>query len=303
MRVRNCLHNTMLSIGVVLALISGICQVQAQTESPTDDLLEVLTAEGVELTDGLAVTIPKPMIYDGQGPAERQQALEELAGKVGWQRFSRNSVVAPVMIDIKYIKNDRGAKVGHRIHHAFVAYADLDTLRDEEMMERIFGRPGDSDDAGGVATQEVPGSVLARMGLDSSEGSPDSFAYVTLPLLNKVTVRGVIRMQRREGPKWFELAWQLEPRFARSGEFANTWTKIERNAVGKPIESAPVPYSGCAGFVSVHQIDDASHQLLIETRMVLYEPEEWFGGSNFLRSKLPISMQENARSFRRKLSK
>jgi len=41
--------------------------------------------------------------------------------------------------------------------------------------------------------------------------------------------------------------------------------------------------------------------LLIESRMVLHELPEWFSASNFVRSKLPLAIQEGARNLRRRL--
>jgi hypothetical protein len=35
--------------------------------------------------------------------------------------------------------------------------------------------------------------------------------------------------------------------------------------------------------------------------MLMHEPTQWFSGSNFIRSKLPLAIQEGARSFRRSL--
>jgi hypothetical protein len=61
------------------------------------------------------------------------------------------------------------------------------------------------------------------------------------------------------------------------------------------------PYEGAGGYMHVAKLSDPSGACLIETWMVLHEPTEWFRGSNLLRSKLPLMIQESVRKFRRHL--
>ena len=53
-------------------------------------------------------------------------------------------------------------------------------------------------------------------------------------------------------------------------------------------------------------LDDASTDgtelVVVESRMVIGEPQAWFQGSNLLRSKIPIITQDGVRTLRRRLA-
>jgi hypothetical protein len=122
-------------------------------------------------------------------------------------------------------------------------------------------------------------------------------------LLNRVIVRAVIRNQRWVTDDAVTVVWQIDPRFTGEPSHRNTWAPIERDDLGKKHEGEKHPYRGAGGYISIRQLPELDDACLVEARMVLHEPEDWFSGSNVLRSKLPIMMQESARSFRRKLMK
>ena len=50
--------------------------------------------------------------------------------------------------------------------------------------------------------------------------------------------------------------------------------------------------SGAGGYLALQSLAEVSPELtgacLVEGRLVLHEPQSWFGGSNFLRSKFPL---------------
>ena len=180
-------------------------------------------------------------------------------------------------------------------------------------MREIFGPSTGSDE--GVAddanldlevsfeSQEIPPAELVRLGIELSRLGNEQYRTIQLPLLNQVTVRGTVRIAKREQPNGVQIFWHLDPRFANSEMFGNTWTKMERNDLGKAMPTMPASYAGCGGYLAITEIDGERHQILVESRMILHEPKEWFSGSNFLRAKLPPALQENARSFRRRLAK
>ena len=45
-----------------------------------------------------------------------------------------------------------------------------------------------------------------------------------------------------------------------------------------------------------------SGAVLVEYHLVFEEPQGWFGGSNLLRSKLPLVCQDGVRKFRRRMA-
>ncbi len=284
-------------------LVGLFClQLSPVSSAQDSDLFGELTTIGIPFSNETRVKLALPTLNENQSTAELKQAVEKLAGKQEWSRFARNSVSAPVTILIEPINGPDNNKLGLNVHNAFIVYAKLDALKNAELMAEIFGRPGKSAETKGVVTEELSKELLQQAGFTEQSQSPASFAYIELPLLNKVLVRGVIRIEKRELPGSIEFFWRLDASFGRVEKYASRWTKLQRDPVGKLIEGESFPYTGCGGFLGVYSIDRENDQLLVESRMLLKEPDEWFAGSNFLRSKLPPAMQENARNFRRKLA-
>ncbi len=285
---------------------------------PAADLFSELFQAGLSVDQQARFPLPQPTVSPAQSPAEQQAAARALAGPLGWQRFSRKSVFAPVMIDLEYLRDRSDARWGHSIHTAFVAYAPWSELHDSDLLQQIFGMQAETPSADAQASsdpapsaqepqprsvaQQIPAEELAKLGIEVADPAAERYSYVTLPLLNEVTVRGTLHVVQREGPGWIQIAWMMDPRFSKSQEFASSWTKVERDELGQKYETEPQPYSGCGGFLGITQLDAQQDQLLLESRMIMHEPTAWFSGSNYLRSKLPTALQENARKFRRGFS-
>lgn len=234
----------------------------------------------------------------GKPDEVKLEEAKKLAGRIGWTRFSKDSVYAPVAINIESIKNEKGQKVAHRIHCAFVLYGQLDELKNQELLENILlassedGKQ-DTDDPDG---QELSEGELEAAGIEAAS-EEESYAKISFSLFNRVKVSGVIHAERIELPDAVGAAWQFDSRFG--GDLAGQWRKLGKNKLGAPVVGEANEYTGCGGLMLVQKID--SERLLVESSMIMHEPPEWFSGSQFLRSKLPTGMQENARSFRRKL--
>lgn len=269
------------------------------------DFFAQLTGPGLVFAGSQHEALPAPTLSAEMSDAQRVEALQQLAGKLDWSRFVRDSVNAPVMVDIEAIEaidGVDGQRLGLRVHNAFVVHTTLETLRDGDRMQQLFGAPGTNQDSEGVVADELESQQLVDEGFSEQAASQDSFAYLELPLLNQVIVRGVIRIQKRERDGGIEFAWRLDEEFNSVEKYASRWTKLERNEVGELYEGETFPYTGFGGWLGAYELKPGeSTPLLIESQMLLREPVEWFAGSNFLRSKLPLSLQENARSFRRKM--
>ena len=306
---------------MMLAALLGNCLVAAMASSSLHaqgaDLFSELSERGLEFTDQQRIALPLPTLQSAMTDRERTEALEKLAGKLKWDRFSRDAVTAPVVVDIDTIDDASGERLGLNVHSAFVAYTTLETLRDQDLMEETFGpapidsttldsekRKAAASDAMRVVMRELSATELTQLGFAEQAAltrSNVSFAYIELPLLNKVLVRGVIRIEKRQPAGAVEFAWRLDPSFNADEKYASRWTRLERDEVGKMVEGGSFPYTACGGWMGVYEIDREEKQLLVESQLLLREPTEWFAGSNFLRSKLPLMLQENARSFRRKI--
>jgi hypothetical protein len=194
-----------------------------------------------------------------------------------------------------------GTRVGHNVHSAFAVHAKLESLADKDLMQQIFGKP-ESNSASGVKIFELTEGDLRAAGVeipaaDPNAGTKVSYLRVEYLLLEKILLKGVMRVERTATPGSTTLCWMLDPQLATNKELRGTWLKAGVES------SEPKPYSGWGGYLNVSRVGESPDILLIESRMLLHELPEWFSGSNFVRSKLPLAIQEGARNFRRKLKK
>ena len=274
----------------------------AQVVKLEGKLFTELTERGLPFSADDLIRLPLPTLLPSMSDTAREEALQKLARKQEWSRFSRDSVMAPITIEIETVNSSQGERLGMTVYNAFIAHASMERLRDKEAMEQIFGRPNDAAESNSVVTAELTPEKLRELGFTEQADSAATYAYLELPLLNQIIVRGVVCIEKRERAGAVEFFWRLDPDFNSVEKYASRWTKLERNSVGKLLEGESFPYAGCGGFMGVYELDPAIKQLLVESRLLLREPKEWFSGSNFLRSKLPPMMQENARNFRRKMA-
>ncbi|MGI9473881.1 MAG: hypothetical protein ACR2NZ_20225 [Rubripirellula sp.] len=289
-------------------------------QDPWPGRLGELVSSGIVIA-GERVPIQSPSV-DPRGQSElRMAAQEKLAGAHGWTRFSRNSVVAPVKIELAYLKNEAGDRVGHRIHVAYVVHAGIETLRDSDLMGGLFGgstsKEAETKDPESEASkaledqkadesfrsEQMDDATVTSLGIESQPGV--GFGWLEFLLLKKVELQGVIRSNRFEGVDYVAITWELAEEFTDREpvheRFRNEWVRRDRSPSGSLIRSEATSFAGAAGYLVLSSVDGTDNACLIEAEVVLHEPEGWFNGSNLLRSKLPLILQESARRFRRGL--
>ena len=263
------------------------------------DLAAAVEEHGVELAAGAFGRLPEPWI-GADGGVDRA-ALEKLAGPAGWERFSEDAATAPVSVVIEPVAAG-GTRVGHAVRTGFTLRVPLEKLETEDALKRSLGA---DEDARGASATTLSAGDLAAVGVMADEAAGERFVFVEIPLLNRVKVRGVVRAVKAECPAGVRVAWEFDPRFAAAPAWRATWTRIEENELGNRVEGEPHPYRGCGGVIVVRKLEPgagAGDLLVVESRMVIAEPQEWFQGSNLLRSKIPLTTQEGVRSLRRKLA-
>ncbi len=266
-------------------------------------LLNELTSFGIEFQTGVKVVLPSPTLAGNLNDSQLEEAKAKLAGNDGWEKFSRDSVVAPVTIKLEYVTDQEGTRVGHNVHSAFAVHAKLESLADQDLMQQIFGKPESSDGAG-MKLVELTDADLKASGVEipPAEKQADksiTYSQVEFTLLEKIRLSGPMRIERTSSPNSITICWMLDPRFATSEKLRGTWVKAGSDSNQSKLSSGP--YSGWGGFLSATRVSQSPEVLVIESRMLLHELPEWFSASNFVRSKLPLAIQEGARNFRRKL--
>ena len=283
---------TKLSLWVALVLAMFCVPGKSQT------LLTELTTDGVEFREGVKVVLPPPSLTGKLSDEQIERTKAELAGNDGWEKFARDSIVAPVTIHRDYVVDNSGNRVGHNVHSAFVVHAKLESLADKELMQQIFGKP-ESNDASGMKVTEQSAADLKAAGVelptDEIAGTKVTYSRIEFTLLEKIRLSGVMRIERASAPASTTVAWLLDPKFAANEELRGSWSKVSE------IATEPQAYAGWGGYLNVTRVSESPEVLVIESRMLLHELPQWFSASNFVRSKLPLSIQEGARNFRRKL--
>ncbi len=267
-----------------------------------DGLLAELLADGVSIGKE-SVRLTPPQADPRLSQQELAAAQRKLAGSRGWTQFTRDSMVAPVHIDLDYLKGADGERVGQRAHFAFVVHADLPTLRDDDLMQEMFTAETDASEREGFRAKAIDRQTLIDEGIEVNDAS--TYGLLETVLLNKIALTGVMRSERMDANNFFAVAWKLDDRFSghppAHTEYRNEWRKLDRDELGNLTRGQPNPYAGTAGYLIVSPVDGLEGASLVEAEVILHEPKEWFSGSNLLRSKLPLIIQESARKLRRGL--
>jgi hypothetical protein len=93
-------------------------------------------------------------------------------------------------------------------------------------------------------------------------------------------------------------AAEIDSRFLNDKEFPNEWRLLNGKNVGDPN-----PWDGAAMYLKITKLKAPEGAMLIEQHIIFAEPQGWFNGGGQLRSKLPVAVQDNARTMRRELLK
>lgn len=282
---------------VPLLLLLG-CTWSALAKDVQNPLFEELIQTGIPLPDGPTVKLPPPLFKPGQLPKDPSELLEKAAGRVPVELFLKRTVTAPYSLTIDSIDKADGQRCGQRISLFFIAYGKREDVLETDFLKQLLTGKAK---AGNQATSLSPAELKAR-GIRLLDG-PDlneQIGTVSLSLLDKVQIDGVTQTLRTTQPQSIVYATRLDDRFKDDKEHPNRWRPILR-AVDEDRLGPPHPYTGLAGYVVVTELPEPKDALLFEMQFLLYEPPDWFGGLNLLRSKLPIAIQDNVRTFRRKL--
>ncbi len=262
------------------------------------EALVVSPASSRELAPSLRQKLPASLLpFEGPVSPATQAAL---AGRHDWDRFVSDSRLAPVVLTITPVTT-AGSRVGHQVRAAFglrTSLTDLD--QDQEEAEPLgLGRAGGS-------YRLLTTAELAEAGIEPPGEQDERFALINLTLLHRVVVRGTIHIVRQRTDDGIMLVWEFDHRFDSQPDFRSTASRIESNQLGARVVGPAEPYAGGCGVVIARELprDDSTTGppvVVVESRLVIAEPESWFGGSNLLRAKIPLITQEGVRTLRRRL--
>ena len=286
----------------VLGALGFVASLASAEQPFGNGLLTELLDRGVRIGDE-SVPLHAPKASPELSEEKLSLAQQSLAGSRGWQSFIRDSVVAPVHIELEYITDQEGRRIGIRSHFAFVVHTDVARLRDDRSMRELFEGAAEASNKEGFRSEAIDPHQLVDLGIEADDNA--SFGWLETILLNKVMVSGVLRSERFDNGDYDAIAWKLDERFTGREpphpRYRNQWRELRRDELGRKILGPAVPYAGAAGYLFVSPVEGVDGTSLIEAEIVLHEPQGWFSGSNLLRSKLPLMIQESARKLRRAL--
>lgn len=292
--------------GLVGLVIVSASMMLAGTAGAQPSLLNELTERGIVVTDQKTVVLPVPLSIGQDATGDASESQKTIAGRFGWDRFTKPTVVAPVWLDVDAIKDADGAKLGHLVHFRFVIHRSLSDLGNRDLMSSIFGRGDSKEDAKESDFKELSADDLTDTGsTDFVALETRSYAFLKTPLMNRVLLQGVIEGETTDAAGVHVLAWRLVDTIPTARKYGSTWRSISKNNRGESVVGPAQGYRGCGGYLAIQSLGGLDDQLnkacLVEARLVIHEPSKWFGGSNYLRSKFSILIQEAVRKFRREL--
>lgn len=293
-------------MSISLIWLTGMLLLAGEAAAPAraNPELAALTQEGVRLQNGDYVRLPEPTMAIDLAAEQQADVLREVADKYPLDRFLRESIVAPFVLEITSIDNPDGKRTGQRVDFYFVAYGDLDALASEDLFRDLAGAEDEGGDEA-IEARELTDEEMQTRGLESREadGLVESYVWIDTIILERVRLQGVGRTVREKTDEAMLATWMLDERFRDDEQLPSRWRPIERDAAGRDVLGEPTPYSGAGGYIRVTKLQSPAGALFVECHAAFDEPHGWFDGRNLLRSKLPLVVQDNVRSFRRKLAK
>jgi hypothetical protein len=284
-----------------LLLLWAASVVVAAEPGEDNSVFNHLVQKGIAVGDK-SVKLPGPSMSPQADAKEQTAVVRRIsAKKYDYEQFVRKSPVAPFMLDINTVGESGGDRV-QRVDLWFVAYGKLAALTDEELLGEIAGSGSRSEQG---ESKELTDDELRERDLkaDSTDDRRESYSRTEAPLLDKVQISGIGHSVSTRTPKSILAASLLDPQFVDDPKYPNRWRPIVREASGKTKLGESHPYAGFGGYCQVVELQEPKGALFFEIHIAINEPHAWFNGENLLRSKLPILMNDNVRTLRRKLAK
>jgi hypothetical protein len=287
--------NALLTSCCFCLVVATHCPCKAENQ-----VFEFLLSHGATISPNEVVRLAPPTMADGLRAAEQRRAIEKIPNSShSWEELTRRSVVAPFILNIS--KDDSHQRMCCRTDVWFVAYGTLRGIRNARFLQNQPETARSNFDLeNGVTIRPLTDRDLTNRGLrpPHREDDPHYFAD-ELRLLGRVRISMTTRAATTQTQDSIVSASMLDTRFANDSQFPNFWRPISRDESGRRSLGRPQPYSGYGGYAKATKLITPPGAVFIEYHLVFAEPDGWFGGSNALRSKLPLVAQYMVRELRR----
>lgn len=261
-----------------------------------------LRTKGVAMSDGSLVPLAAPFLDDGLDAAGQQAAINKLAGnKTTFEALAARSLQAPVVINIRSPKLKDG--LARVVDVGFIAYGNWNQIQSDQFLEGLLRSPPDKTEglparSGTLSTEELKKrNITAKVG----QGLDERYFFSTVNLLDQVQVVSTRYSVGHRGPQSLILAAKIDPQFNKDSEHPNVWRRISFSSSGAVELGSPTAYTASGFYVKATQLAQPAGAIFIEYHMVFEEPQAWFNGGGQLRSKLPLLIQDEVRTLRRRM--
>ena len=171
----------------------------------------------------------------------------------------------------------------------FIAYGDIKTIDNQDFLQKQYrSATSETDPENGATTRLLTPADLTCRNITPAAPSGGEEVAVEFTLLDRVRLQVTVASTRSRTDESSIAATILDRRFMKDTEFPNQWRPITRDDAGRRQFGDPQPYYGFGGYAKTTRLIDPPGALFVEYHAAFAEPPEWFGGTNLLRSKLPI---------------
>ena len=281
----------MLTTLLLTALAVGPAdQPPAASHTEANPVYKFLIDEGV--FEGEAPgRLPKPTMADGASAAEQLDVLNTIgAPRHDFKSLTRNSIVAPHLVDIHTVESGDSERPLQSIEFWFIAHADMRTMSDKAFLDSLLT----AEDSEGKALNEAE---LKQRGIALSDADRESYGQIIFPLLKKVQLHATGHSYWSRTKDSLLTASVIDPRFRDDKSYPNQWRPLDRE--GKPGKAQP--YTGAGLYMKITQLQAPAGAVFVECHIRGVEPKGWFNGRNLLRSKLPPAIQSQVRTARQQM--
>jgi hypothetical protein len=231
---------------------------------------------------------------------------------VGFKEFVAPGEQTPLVLNIPTLRKPDGKSAVRSVDLYFVAHGNWKTATSQAFLEGLStsakkdakdDKAKSADANALVKTHTLTADELAKRKIEPAkgEGLEEQFVHSSLELFDRVALSVTQRGVLTRGENSVAVAQKIDPRFTNDREFPNQWRPIATE--GEKVElGKPQPYLSAASYGKATVLAEPAGAIFFEFHMIFEEPEGWFGGVNLIRSKLPIGVQDQVRTFRRKLA-
>lgn len=280
------------------AILLGLAITAAGVHETQNPLYAELQEGAVRAEGQVLAALPAPTMPDTADAQATAAALQTIPLRVPQREFLRDSVVAPYALKVGELTD---TAVGIRLRSVdiwFVVHGELQVLQQNRELLEGFLRESNGE----IHTLQ-PEELAARgIVLDGQLASRTHYWHGSSTLLDRVLLSVTTWTLSSDTPSSTVLAGLVDPRFADDAEFRNRWQSVELIPGGQKL-GQPQPYHASVFYWKATQLQEPAGAILVEYHSLFEQPADWFGGHDLLRSKLPMVVQDEVRTFRRKLKK